>query len=213
MLLTLSTLACSNGLVDRSKVFQRLRPVWPLAEKLIAIERSRLRGEGMNRRDAGNAAWRLADAAFDDNAIQLAAELNKLVGSTPQNLSIEQAIGWRLAISLVAVSTQRSSRLVEVVTALVVQARLREAMDSVGDYPLESQHKAEVQESLIKFRTSKESCLAEVDRITKIVRSIERADQNDEFVDELSDLLEALCIAREVVADHWETSGLSLSPE
>ena len=212
MLLTDSTTENCNKPVDRSAIFQRLRSIWPLVEKLIAIERRRLRGEGMNRRDAGNEAWRHADAAFDDDAIQLAAELRKLVGSTPTGLSLEQAVAWRLAVSVVSVATQRSSRLVEVATALVVQTRLRAAMDRVGDYSFGTHHQAEVQESLIKFSTSKESCLTEVDRIMEVVRSIETTDCSDEFADELSDLLEALCIAREVITEHWETTGFSLSP-
>ena len=166
----------------------------------------------MNRRDAGNEAWRLADAAFDDDAIQLAAELSKLVGSTPPGLSVEQAVAWRLAVSVVAVATQRSLRLVEVATALVVQTRLRVAMDCVGDYSFETHHQAEVQESLIKFRTSLESCLAEVDRIATVVKSIDCTDLNDEFPDELSELLEGLSVSREVIAEYWETTGFSLSP-
>ncbi|MGZ0172947.1 MAG: hypothetical protein ACKVHE_25715 [Planctomycetales bacterium] len=202
----------ASSTVDRSAVFQRLRSIWPLVEKFIAIERSRLRGEGTNRRDAGNEAWRLADAAFDDGAIQLAAELRKLVGSTPPGLSLEQAVAWRLSVSVVSVATQRSSRLVEVATALVVQTRLRAAMDCVGDYSFESRHQAEARESVIKFRVSKESCLTEVDRITEVIRSIEPTDQNDEFADELNDLLEALGIAREVITEHWETISLSLPP-
>ena len=36
----------------------------------------------MNRRYAGNEAWRLADAAFDDEAIQLAAELGITLPAT-----------------------------------------------------------------------------------------------------------------------------------
>ena len=180
---------------------------------MIAIERKRLRAEGMNRRDAGNEAWRLADEAFDDDAIQLAAELRKLVGSTPPGLSLEQAVAWRLAVSVVTVATERSLRLVEVATSLVVQTRLRAAMDCVGNYSFETRHQAKAQGSLIKFRTSRESCLAEVDRITAGVRSIKSTDQNDEFADELSDLLEALCIAREVIEEHWETTCLSLSPD
>jgi hypothetical protein len=85
-------------------------------------------------------------------------------------------------------------------------------MDCVGDYSFESRHQAEARESVIKFRVSKESCLTEVDRITDVIRSIEPTDQNDEFVDELNDLLESLCIAREVIEEHWETTGLSLPP-
>ena len=204
--------APATSTVDRSAIFQRLRRIWPLGEKLISIERSRLRAEGMNRRDAGNEAWRLADAAFDDDAIQLAAELRKLVGSTPQGLSLEQAFAWRLSLMVVSACTQRSTRLIPAATALIVQSQLRVAMDCVGDYSFESQHEAEARESVIKFSVSKESCLTEVDRITEIVSSIEDTGQNDEFADELNDLLEALCIAREVIDEHWETTGLSLPP-
>lgn len=213
MLLTDSTTENRNKPVDRSAIFQRLRSIWPLVEKLISIERRRLRGEGMNRRDAGNEAWRLADNAFNDDAIQLAVELRKLVGSTPQGLSLEQAFGWRLSLIVVSACTQRSTRLIPATTALIVQSRLRVAMGCVGDYSFESQHEAEGKESVIKFRVSRESCLDEVDRITEVIRSIEGTDQNDEFVDELSDLLEALCIAREVIEEHWETISLSLSPD
>ena len=155
MLLTVSTTENSNKPVDRSAIFQRLRSIWPLAEKMISIERKRLRAEGMNRRDAGNEAWRLADAAFDDKAIQLAAELRKLVGSTPPGLSLEQAVAWRLAVSVVTVATQRSLRLVEIATALVVQTRLRAAMDCVGNYSFESRHEADARKSLVRFSTSK----------------------------------------------------------
>ena len=202
----------STSRVDRSTVFQRLRSIWPLAEKMIATERKRLRAEGRNRRDAGSKAWQLADQAFNDDAIQLAAELRKLVGSTPQGLSLEQAFAWRLSLMVVSACTQRSTRLIPAATALIVQSQLRVAMDCVGDYSFESQHEAEARESVIKFSVSKESCLTEVDRITEVVRSIEPTDQNDEFVDELNDLLEALCIAREVIEEHWETTGLSLAP-
>lgn len=200
------------SLVDRSAVFQRLRAIWPLVEKMISVERKRLRAEGMNRRDAGNEAWRLADLAFDDDAIQLSAELRTLFGWTPPGLSFEQAIAWRLAISVVSVATQRSSRVIQVATALVVQTRLRAAMDHVGDYRFETQHEADIEAALIKFGVSKKSCLTEVDRITEVVRLIEGTDQNDEFVDELNDLQEALCIAREVIAEHWETTGFAVSP-
>ena len=202
----------STSRVDRSTVFQRLRSIWPLAEKMIATERKRLRAEGRNRRDAGSKAWQLADQAFNDDAIQLAAELRKLVGSTPQGLSLEQAFAWRLSLMVVSACTQRSTRLIPAATALIVQSQLRVAMDCVGDYSFESQHETEARESVIKFSVSKESCLTEVDRITEVVRSIEPTDQNDEFVDELNDLLEALCIAREVIEEHWETTGLSLAP-
>lgn len=196
--------------VDRSRIFQRLRPVWPLAEKVIAIKRRRLRAQGMNRRDAGNEAWRIADEAFDDDAIQLAAELRKLIGSTPPNLSDDQAIAWRLAVSVVSMTTQRSSRLVQVTAGLIVHARLRVAMGCVGDYSFESRHEADIQKSLVKFRTSKETCLQEVDRLTEVIKSIEHTDQNDEFSDELSEMLEALCLSCEVIEDCWETTGLAL---
>lgn len=202
----------STSRVDRSTVFQRLRSIWPLAEKMIATERKRLRAEGRNRRDAGSKAWQLADQAFNDDAIHMSAELKSLFVWTPPRLSFEEAIAWRLAISIVSASTQRSPRLIQAATALVVQTRLRAAMGYVGIYSLESQHEADIQASLIKFSVSKESCLTEVDRITKIVSSIEDTGQNDEFADELNDLLEALCIAREVIDEHWETTGLSLSP-
>lgn len=109
--------------------------------------------------------------------------------------------------------TQRSARLIQVATALIVQLRLRVAMECVGDYSFESQHEDEARESVIKFRVSRKACLDEVDRITTVVRSIEDTDQNDEFADELNDLLEALCVAREVIEEHWETTSLSLSPD
>ena len=196
--------------VDRSAIFQRLRSIWLLVEMVVAIERSRLRGEGMNRRDAGNEAWRIADKAFSDDAIRMAAKLTDLVGSTPPDLTIEQALAWRLAVSVVAACTQRSARLVQVATALVVQTRLRAAMDCVGVYSFESRHEAEARKSLVKFSTSKESCLTEVDRLTQVVRSIESTDLNDEFSDELSELLAGLSVSREVIEECWETTGLSL---
>jgi hypothetical protein len=196
--------------VDRSAIFQRLRSIWPLVEKLISIERARLRAEGRNRRDSGNAAWRIADTAFRDDSIRLAAELTNLLGSTPPNLSIEQVLGWRLAILVVSACTQRSSRLVEVATALVVQSRLRAAMNRVGDYRFESRFEADIQKSLAKFSTSKETCLEEIDRLTEANKSIEHSDQNDEFADEVSELLEALSISRDVIEECWETTGLSL---
>lgn len=196
--------------VDRSAIFQRLRSIWPLVEKFIAIKRTQLRGEGMTRRDAGDEAWRLADEAFDENAIQLAAELRTLFGWTPPRLSFEQAIAWKMTVTVVSVAVQRSSRLIQAATALVVQTRLRAAMGYVGEYAFETQHDADIQSSLIKFSASRESCLDEVDRITTVVRSIESTDQNDEFADELSELQEALCVAREVIAEHWETTGFSL---
>ena len=209
----IGTTSATMNPVDRSLIFQRLRSIWPLVEKLIAIERRRLRAAGMNRRYAGNEAWRLADAAFDDEAIQLAAELRKLVSSTPQGLSLEQAFAWRLSLVVVSACTQRSTRVIPATTALIVQLRLRVAMDCVGYYTFESRHESEAKESVIKFRVSRESCLTEVDRLTQVIRSIKGTDQNDEFADELSDLLEALCVAREIVVEHWATTGLSLSPD
>lgn len=210
MLLIDSTTENYHKPVDRSEIFQRLRVIWPLVEKFISIERSRLRAEGKTRREAGDEAWQLASEAFDDEAIRVAGELRSMLGATPPGLSMDEVVAWRLCILVVAACCQRSPRLIRMVTALIIQSRLRTAMDNVGDYPLEAAHEVNIQESLIKLSTSMESCLVEVDCLTQVVRTVDRTDLNDELKDELSALLEALSLSRDVIAESWATTCLSL---
>lgn len=194
--------------VDRSQVFQRTRPVWPLVEKTIAIKRRSLREQGLNRRDAGEGAWAFADQEFDDEAIRNAAQITPLIGSTPPGLEPNQATAWQVALGIVAISQQRSARLNSASTELIMHAKLRIAMKRV-DTHLFDPH--EYRESLGRLAASRESCVNEIGQITKIIESIKHAELDDELEDELGALLDGLYIGREVAEAKWETTSFAVS--
>jgi hypothetical protein len=202
----------THSLVDKSAIFHRLRAIksWPLAERLIELERKRLRGEGKTRAEAGEFAWQLADREFSNEAVLAGHALHEALPVTPTGLTVEQAIAWRLAIAILITTTIRSAMLTAVAQRLTIQARLRAAMGNISEYDLP---KEAVEKSLSLLKTSSESCVEETDRIITVIREIDVDSLSDELADEVTDLLEGLCIAREVVREHWTTTGFALPSE
>ena len=132
--------------IDRSAAYRRMNGirVWPLAERLIDQERKRLRYLGQTRAEAGESAWQLADREFSNEAVLASQELHKALPKTPNGLTVEQAIAWRLAIAILITTTCRSTKLTSVAQRLTSQADLRDEMDDVGEYyiPLEEVEKS-----------------------------------------------------------------------
>lgn len=195
--------------IDRSVAYRRLKGlgVWPLAERLIDKERKRLRSLGKTRAEAGESAWQLADREFITEAALAGKELHKALPKTPDGLTGEQAIAWRLAVAILITTTCRSTKLIRVAQRLTSQAHLRSEMGDVGDYDIPRE---EIDKSLSLLRSSSQNCVGEVDRITALLSEIDADSLSDELADEASDLLEGLCDARQVLKDAWATTPFAL---
>ena len=195
--------------VDKSAIFQRLRDIkiWLEAERLIGIERKRLRAEGKSRAEAGNCAWKLASAEFCDEAVILGSDLRSLLFAPPPDLSVEQAVAWKLAIATIGITTQRSQTLTRTATALITQIRLRLVMEIVGEYALDESH---IGGSLKRLKGSSATCVAEVDRIISQLASISSDSWDDERIDELSEILNGLSLARNVLELHWSSTSFAV---
>ena len=194
---------------DKSQAFQRLRAIgfWPLAERLIDLERKRLRAEGCSRAEAGIEAWRLADAEFTREQARLGQEILELQPATPPGLENSQVEAWRLGIVILGVATQRSARLIPLAKRLIVQTKLRTAMKLIGEYEIDSHV---FLAPMAHLETSRETCLEEVDRVIKTLRSIEFDDSEEELIDELTDFLDGLNVARQVLSEKWATTSLAV---
>ena len=194
---------------DKSRAFQRIRAIgaWPLAERLIDLERKRLRAEGCSRAEAGSRAWQIADAEFTREQVRLGQETLELQPATPPGLENSQVGAWRLGVVLFGVATQRSARLIPFATRLIVQTRLRTAMKLIGEYEISSDV---FLAPMARLETSRETCLEEVDRVIKTLKGIEFNESEEELIDELTVFLEGLNVAREVLSDKWETTSLAV---
>jgi hypothetical protein len=195
--------------VDRSAEYQRLNGlrVWKPAERLIDQERKRLRALGETRAQSGEAAWKLASRGFNTEAVLAGKALHEALPVTPSGLTVQQAVSWRLAIVILITTTIRSAKLTAVARRLTMQARLRAAMGNIGEYDLSNEA---VEHSLGLLRATSESCVAETDRIITVISEIDVDPLSDELAEELTDLLDGLCIAREVLEEHWRTTGFAL---
>lgn len=198
-------------IVDRSAVYRRLKGIgaWLLAERVIDQERKRLRALGRSRSESGELAWKLADREISTEAVLAGQQLHETLPKTPDGLTVQQATSWRLAIAILINATCRSSKLTSVAQRLVTQARLRTAMGNIGEYDLS---KEAIEKSLSLLKASSESCIKEVDRIAAVIQKLDLDSIPDALADELTDLLDGLYIAREVIEDHWSTTGFALQP-
>lgn len=194
---------------DKSRAFQRLRAIgfWPLAERLIDLERKRLRAEGCSRAEAGSRAWQIADAEFTGEQAKLGQEILKLQPATPPGLENSQVEAWRLGIVIFAVATQRSARLIPFATRLIIQTRLRTAMKLIGEYQINS---AVFLEPMAHLETSRTTCVEEVDRVIRTLRGIEFDESEEELIDELTAFLDGINVARRVLSEKWETTSLAV---
>jgi hypothetical protein len=196
--------------IDRSAEYQRLNGlgVWNLAERVKIQEHKRLRALGKTRAQSGEAAWRLASREFNTEAVLAGRALREALPVTPNGLTIETATAWRLAIVILITTAIRSTKLTAIAQRLTLQSRLRSSMGNTSEYDLP---KEAIEKSLSLLKASSADCVGETGRIINVVSGIDVDALSDELAEELTDLLDGLCIARQVLVEHWGTTCFALS--